>query len=87
VVKELDYAIKGNSLQIRRDSDDENINFWWEGSECLGVVREHDLYKNIGDIYMCADFERVKVKVPIIFFGTEGFSARRDGRYLSNILI
>jgi hypothetical protein len=29
---------------------------------------------------MCADFERVKVKVPIIFFGTEGFSARRDGR-------
>src|SRR5271168_3025139 len=23
----------------------------------------------------------LKVKVPIIFFGTQGFSARRDGRY------
>ena len=25
-----------------------------------------------------------KVKVPTIFFGTQGFSARRDGRYYSN---
>ena len=44
---------------------------------------EHDLYKNIEDIYMCTDFKILKVKVPIIFFGTEGFSARRDRTYLS----
>jgi hypothetical protein len=41
---------------------------------------EHDLYKNIGDIYVCTDFEILKVKVPIIFLGTVGFSLRRDGR-------
>jgi len=29
----------------------------------------------------------LKVKVPIIFFGTQGFSARRDGRYLVKQLI
>jgi hypothetical protein len=26
------------------------------------------------------EFEMVEIKVPIIFFGTVGFSARRDGR-------
>ena len=30
---------------------------------------------------MCTDFKMLQVKVPIIFFGTQGFSARRDGRY------
>jgi hypothetical protein len=25
----------------------------------------------------------VEVKVPVIFFGTEGFSAHRDGRYVT----
>ena len=30
---------------------------------------------------MCTDFEMLKVKVPIIFLGTVGFSLRRDGRY------
>jgi len=41
---------------------------------------EHDLCKNIRDIYVCTDFEILKVKVPIIFLGTVGFSLRRDGR-------
>jgi hypothetical protein len=41
---------------------------------------EHDLYKNIGDIYVCTDFKILKVKVPIIFLGPVGFSLRRDGR-------
>ena len=30
---------------------------------------------------MCIDFKMLKVKVPIIIFGTPVFSARRDGRY------
>jgi hypothetical protein len=50
------------------------------------VVREHDLCKNLRDIYVCADFERLKVKVPIISFGAEGFSAHRDGRYSSYLI-
>jgi hypothetical protein len=29
---------------------------------------------------MCKEFDIFKVKVPIIFFGTVGFSARRDRR-------
>jgi hypothetical protein len=30
---------------------------------------------------VCTDFKMLKVKVPIIFFGTPVFSVRRDGRY------
>ena len=31
---------------------------------------------------MCAEFDIRKVKVPIYFFGTVGFSLRRDRRYV-----
>jgi hypothetical protein len=41
---------------------------------------EHDLYKNIGYVYMCTEFKMLKVKVPIIFLGTVGFLPRRDRR-------
>jgi hypothetical protein len=34
----------------------------------------------MGDIKVCRDFKMFKVKVPIIFFGTPVFSARRDRR-------
>jgi hypothetical protein len=44
------------------------------------VATEYNLLKIIGDIEVCTDFKMLKVKVPIIFFGTQGFSARRDGR-------
>ena len=43
---------------------------------------EHDLYNNVEDIDVCTEFKMLKVKVPVIFLGTEGFSPRRDGRYL-----
>jgi hypothetical protein len=44
---------------------------------------ENLTYKeNIGYIKVCTDFKILEVKVPIVFFGTQGFSARRDGRYL-----
>jgi hypothetical protein len=45
------------------------------------VATERDLYKIIGDIDVCIKFDLLKVKVPIIFLGTVGFSLRRDGRY------
>ena len=35
----------------------------------------------MGDIKLCIDLKMLEVKVPTIFFGTPGFSARRDGRY------
>jgi len=57
------------------------------GVQCLGVAIEHDLYKNIGDIYVCTDFEMLEVEVPTIFFGTQGFSARRNGRYANTRII
>jgi hypothetical protein len=50
-------------------------------SKCLGLAIEYDLYKEIRDIDMCIDFEMLKVKVPIRFLGTMGFSPHREGRY------
>lgn len=52
------------------------------GLKCLGVATGHDLYKKIGDFDMCIEFEIFKVKVPINFLGTVGFSLRREGRVL-----
>jgi hypothetical protein len=51
------------------------------GSSSSRVAIEQDLCKNIGDIDACTDFEMLKVKVPINFLGTAGFSLRREGRY------
>jgi hypothetical protein len=44
------------------------------------VATEHDLHKNMGDIDVYTEFEMLKVKVPIIFLGTVGFSLPREGR-------
>ncbi len=41
---------------------------------------EYDLYKIIRHVDVCIKFKLFKVKVPIIFLGTVGFSLRRDGR-------
>jgi hypothetical protein len=55
--------------------------FGERGSECLGLAIEPNLYKETRDIAKCKDLEMLKVKVPIRFLGTMGFSARREGRY------
>ena len=44
------------------------------------MAREYELYKMLADVDMCGVFDVFNVEVPIIFFGTEGFSLRRDGR-------
>lgn len=41
---------------------------------------EYGLYKTIGIINVYAEFELLKVKVPVVFLGTMGFSLRRDRR-------
>jgi hypothetical protein len=51
---------------------------------CLEITIADNLYRIIGNFNMCIEFEFLKVKVPIIFLGTEGFSRRRDGRYAYN---
>jgi hypothetical protein len=45
------------------------------------VATEHDLYKNIGDVDVCIEFNIFEVKVLSVFLSTVGFSRRRDGRY------
>jgi hypothetical protein len=40
---------------------------------------EPDLYIEIRDIDLCKDLEMFKVKVPIKFLGTMGFSLCREG--------
>jgi hypothetical protein len=44
-----------------------------------GVAIGYDLYKSIGDVYVYTDLEIPKVRVPIIFLGTQGFPPPRDG--------
>ena len=47
------------------------------------MVREYDLYKSLGDVDIYEVFDVFEVEVPVIFLGTEGFSPRRDGRYVT----
>lgn len=46
-----------------------------------GVAIEYKSQHIIRSIEVCIDFKIFKVKVPIIFSGTQGFPARRDRRY------
>jgi hypothetical protein len=46
----------------------------------LEVAIVYNLYRTMGDLNVCVEFELLKVKVPIVFLGIEGFSPRRDGR-------
>ena len=48
---------------------------------------EHNLYTNMGVIDVCTGFDMFEVKVPMIFFGTVGFSPRRDGRCIDYLLL
>ena len=45
------------------------------------MATDCDLYKVLRSLNVCIEFELLKVKVPVIFLGTVGFSARGDGRY------
>ena len=44
------------------------------------VAREYDVCKYLGDVDVCRVFDVSKVKVPVLFPGTEGFPPHRDGR-------
>ena len=46
----------------------------------MRVAIVQDLYRIIVNINVCTDLSCLKVKVPLIFLGTVGFSALRDGR-------
>ena len=70
MVKEVYYAIKGDSLQTRRESDDVSVIFSRRGSVSPGVPTEYSLYENIEYYKMCIDLNMLKVKVPVIFSGT-----------------
>jgi hypothetical protein len=73
-VKEVSYASKGNSLQLKRERDDTNIFFSIRGSRCPGVATEYNLSENIEEIKVYAGFKMLEVKVPIIFSGTQGWT-------------
>jgi hypothetical protein len=45
--------------------------------KCLGVAIAHDLYRTIGNTDVCTESELLKVKVPIVFLSTVGFSPPR----------
>ena len=43
------------------------------------MAMEYAVYKVIGDLDLCTEFEMLKDELPIIFFGTVGFSPPREG--------
>ena len=43
------------------------------------------MYRTIANINVCAEIKLLKVKVPLICLGTQGVSARREGRYLASV--
>jgi hypothetical protein len=75
LLKELCCAIKG-TYRIRKSGARATMRIEFSsgrGLEYLRLATEHDLYKTIGDIDVCTEFEILKVKVPIVFLGTVGF--------------
>jgi hypothetical protein len=70
-------GLSANQVRGRR----RECNFLVEGvSKCLGVNIKRYSYIEIKDIDVCIEFEMLKVKVPIKFLGTMGFSPRRERR-------
>jgi hypothetical protein len=45
------------------------------------MATKYNIYRNIVNIKIYAKFEIFQVKVPLIFLGTQGFSARRVSRH------
>jgi hypothetical protein len=50
-VQEVYYAIKGDSLQFRREGDNKNVIFWWErfrvsgrGTSICYMISEYSAY-------------------------------------------
>jgi hypothetical protein len=43
IVERVYYAIKGDSLQIKRKDDDTNVIFSWRDLECLRVATNNNL--------------------------------------------
>jgi len=69
------YRLAARTITIRKISIQRALGY-------LKMDRKYNFYSDLRDILMCGFFGLFEVKVPAIFFGTEGFSARRDGRYI-----
>ena len=44
------------------------------------MAKEHDGYGHLAEAIICGGFDGLEVEVAVVFFGTQGFSARRDAR-------
>ncbi len=56
--EQLDNAIKGDSLLLRREGDDASVNLFCErGSNCLGLPMKRDVYKEI-ETSICTEILR-----------------------------
>jgi hypothetical protein len=55
------------------------------GLECLLATKEHDRCGHWAEASKRREFDVFEVEVPVKFFGTQGFSARREGRYFSRV--
>ncbi len=53
-----------------------------KGLKCFKSAMERNAWRIIRNIKVRAGFKLLKVKVPRKFLATEGFSFRRDARYM-----
>lgn len=76
MVGDVCFATKADPLQIRRDSGNATLK------ERSGVLScRIRLMQNAKDIDQCVEFDKPKLEVPIVFFGTLVFFATQ-GRTL-----
>ena len=56
------YAIKGDSLETRRESNNANVFFnSGKSPQCLEIAIAHDFYKSIRNIDLYTEFELLTV--------------------------
>lgn len=79
-MEEVCSVIKADAQHIRQKGNNENINFLKEHSGVFRSSCRIQFMQIIGDIDKYIDFKIFKVKVPIVFLSTVGFSLRMDGR-------
>ena len=78
MLKELSFAVNEDVIQIGRKGDNLKAIPSKRGFVCSRVAGEYDLYTSLGDVDRCGVFDMFKVKVPVIFSCTKGFSPQGD---------
>lgn len=70
---------KRGSVRTAHVCRDAHVVLYAKVSRCLVDARACDLYKSAANKQLRTELEVFNVEVPVLFFGTVGFSARVEG--------